>query len=129
MTQVNLLIFVFFRLTVYWGGFSEKFISVGDFRFSYIERGNRNQAQHVFVMLHGFTGDKDIWCHMGGVLPKTLYIVAVDLPGHGYTTRKHHDDHSISVQASKLYQVIRKVVGRLAPKSISPQSTSPHQVD
>lgn len=85
--------------------FTIKYVSVGDFRFSYIERGKRQGAENVILMVHGFTGDKGVWCLMGNALPKTFHLVAVDLPGHGYTTRKHHDDHSIPAQAAKLHQV------------------------
>ena len=78
---------------------------MGDFRFSYIERGDGKKAEHVILMVHGFTGDKGVWCLMGSALPKSYHLVAVDLPGHGYTTRKHHDDHSIPAQVAKLHQV------------------------
>jgi len=79
---------------------------VGDFRFSYIERGDCEKAEHVILMVHGFTGDKGVWCLMGDAIPKTYHLLAVDLPGHGYTTRKHHDDHSIPAQVAKLHQFV-----------------------
>lgn len=79
---------------------------MGDFRFSYIERGDCEKAEHVILMVHGFTGDKGVWCLMGDAIPKTYHLLAVDLPGHGYTTRKHHDDHSIPAQVAKLHQVL-----------------------
>lgn len=87
------------------GGFTSKYVEVGDFRFSYIERGNSEKAEHVILMVHGFSGDKGVWCLMGDVLPKTYHLLAVDLPGHGYTTRKYHDDLSIPAQVAKLHQV------------------------
>lgn len=90
-------------------GFSLKYVSVGDFRFSYIERGDGKKAEHVILMVHGFTGDKGVWCLMGSALPKSYHLVAVDLPGHGYTTRKHHDDHSIPAQVAKLHQFVLAV--------------------
>ncbi|KAJ7375047.1 Alpha beta hydrolase [Desmophyllum pertusum] len=89
--------------------FTIKYVSVGDFRFSYIERGKRQGAENVILMVHGFTGDKGVWCLMGNALPKTFHLVAVDLPGHGYTTRKHHDDHSIPAQAAKLHQFVMAI--------------------
>lgn len=97
------------RLTILKGGFTLKSVSVGDFRFSYIERGDSKKAEHVILMVHGFTGDKGVWCLMGDVLPKSYHLLAVDLPGHGYTTRKHHDDHSIPAQVAKLHQFVLAV--------------------
>ena len=99
------MVHLFYRLTILKGGFTLKSVSVGDFRFSYIERGDSKKAEHVILMVHGFTGDKGVWCLMGDVLPKSYHLLAVDLPGHGYTTRKHHDDHSIPAQVAKLHQV------------------------
>lgn len=91
------------------GGFTSKYVEVGDFRFSYIERGNSDKAEHVILMVHGFSGDKGVWCLMGDVLPKTYHLLAVDLPGHGYTTRKYHDDLSIPAQVAKLHQFVLAV--------------------
>lgn len=87
------------------GGFTLKYASVGDFRFSYMERGKGRGVENVVLMVHGFTGDKGVWSLVGNVFPKTYHLIAVDLPGHGYTTRKHHDDHSIPAQVAKLHQV------------------------
>jgi len=94
-----------YRFLILRGGFTLKYVSVGDFRFSYIERGNGQGAENVVLMVHGFTGDKGVWSLVGNVFPKTYHLIAVDLPGHGYTTRKHHDDHSIPAQVAKLHQV------------------------
>ena len=96
---------LFYRLIILRGGFALKYVSVGDFRFSYIERGHHEKAEHVILMVHGFSGDKGVWCRMGDVFPSTYHLIAVDLPGHGYTTRKYHDDHSILALVAKLHQV------------------------
>ncbi|XP_067032104.1 monoacylglycerol lipase abhd6-A-like [Acropora muricata] len=97
------------RLIILRGGFALKYVSVGDFRFSYIERGHHGKAEHVILMVHGFSGDKGVWCRMGDVFPSTYHLIAVDLPGHGYTTRKYHDDHSILALVAKLHQFVLAV--------------------
>lgn len=94
------------RLLILRGGFTLKYASVGDFRFSYMERGKGRGVENVVLMVHGFTGDKGVWSLVGNVFPKTYHLIAVDLPGHGYTTRKHHDDHSIPAQVAKLHQFV-----------------------
>lgn len=108
-TSPHVLSHVIHRLTIFRGGFTLKYVSVGDFTFSYVERGKSEKAENVILMVHGFTGDKGIWCLMGKAIPKTFHLVAVDLPGHGYTTRKHHDDHSIPAQVAKLHQFVLAV--------------------
>lgn len=94
------------RLLILRGGFTLKYVSVGDFKFSYMERGKGRGVENVVLMVHGFTGDKGVWSLVGNVFPKTYHLIAVDLPGHGYTTRKHHDDHSIPAQVAKLHQFV-----------------------
>lgn len=97
------------RLIILRGGFALKYVSVGDYRFSYIERGDKEKADHVILMIHGFGLDKGTWCRMGDVLPKTFHLMAVDLPGHGFTTRKHHDDHTLLPTVAKLHQFVLAV--------------------
>lgn len=39
--------------------------------------------KEVFVMLHGFSANKDNWVRFAGHLTDTFHVVALDLPGHG----------------------------------------------
>ncbi len=57
------------------------------------------------LLLHGFASSKDTWCRMASYIPKRIHVVAVDLPGHGGTTRKEKDDISVPGLAKRVEQV------------------------
>ena len=71
-----------------------------------MERGVSGRGKNSLLLLHGFTSQKAMWCEMAKVLPRSYHLIAVDLPGHGNSTRNLHDDYSISSQAEKLHQVL-----------------------
>lgn len=90
---------------MYRAGFTPKTVDVGDFQFCYMERGIPTDTNQTIVLIHGFSASKDAWCYMSHALPKTEHIIALDLPGHGKSTRKHDGDHTIPTQVTKLHQV------------------------
>ena len=55
--------------------------------------------------MHGFTSGKDAWCMMANYIPKRIHVVALDLPGHGGTTRKEKEDLSVPGIAKRVEQV------------------------
>lgn len=70
-----------------------------------MERGQPSKMENSFLFIHGFSGAKDVWCQMAKAFPKTHHLIALDLPGHGKSTRKFSDDFSIPSQVAKLHQV------------------------
>ena len=62
-------------------------------------------CETTILLIHGFAATKDVWCTMASAFPPSSHLIAVDLPGHGKTTRKHQDDHSVPAQVAKLHQV------------------------
>lgn len=98
------------RYLIFSCGFTKKKIKVSDnFEFSYLERGNAKDCEVSLLLVHGFTSDKESWCFMGKNIPKRVHIVALDLPGHGETTRKEKDDVSIESLANRVEQFAEAV--------------------
>ena len=105
---INIVSYFYFiaRYVTYSTGFTRKSIKISDnFEFSYIERGSAKECEISLLLVHGFTSDKESWCFMGKCIPKRIHVVALDLPGHGSTTRKEKDDISIEGLAKRVEQV------------------------
>jgi pimeloyl-ACP methyl ester carboxylesterase len=94
---------------MYRAGFTSKNVNVGDFQFSYMERGTPCDTNQSIVLIHGFAASKDAWCHMSYAFPHTVHIIALDLPGHGKSTRQHDGDHTVPAQVIRLHQVCFEV--------------------
>lgn len=63
-----------YRLLILRGGFTLNYASVGDFKFSYMERGKGRGVENVVLMVHGFTGDKGVWSLVGNVFLKHIIL-------------------------------------------------------
>lgn len=106
ISRCHIIFVSIFRYLIFSCGFTKKKIKVSDnFEFSYLERGNAKDCEVSLLLVHGFTSDKESWCFMGKNIPKRVHIVALDLPGHGETTRKEKDDVSIESLANRVEQV------------------------
>ncbi len=90
-----------FKQSLFEGGISmerwrsslvEKQIRVDDLNVSYLERAGSGET---IVLLHGFSGNKDLWVRFARWLPREYRVIAIDLPGHGSTTRDATKTHSI----------------------------------
>ena len=86
-------------------GFVVRNVEVEQFSYSFIERGNHLSCESTVLLIHGFAATKDVWCTMANAFPPSSHLIALDLPGHGKTTRKQLDDHSIPEQVAKLHNV------------------------
>ena len=96
---------------IYSSGFTKKTVKVSDnFEFSYMERGNAKDNEISLLLVHGFSSDKESWCLMGKAIPKRIHIIALDLPGHGSTTRKEKEDVSIQGLAKRVEQVTKSLI-------------------
>ena len=69
-----------------------KTLQAGDLTFSYLERTGPGET---IVLLHGFSADKDNWGRFIRHLPKEYRVIAIDLPGHGSTTRDTQTTYTI----------------------------------
>ena len=57
---------------------------------AYLQTGP-DDADTALVLIHGFGGDHLNWSLLQGSLPTALRVVAIDLPGHGASTREVGD--------------------------------------
>lgn len=57
-------------------------------RLSYLDRG---EGPMTLVFLHGLTSQKFIWHKNIQILSKYFRCIAVDLPGHGFSTKENRD--------------------------------------
>ncbi|HNY65338.1 MAG TPA: alpha/beta fold hydrolase [Deltaproteobacteria bacterium] len=67
-------------------------IQVNDLSVSYLERDGGGET---IVLLHGFSAEKDNWVRFVKHLPPRYRVIAIDLPGHGMTTRNWKTTYSI----------------------------------
>ncbi len=100
------LIYRFWQsLIIFITGFRVRKCHVADnYAFEFIERGSKDVQEVSVLLVHGFTSGKENWCMMASYFPKRFHVIAVDLPGHGGTTRKENDDISIPSLVRRIEQ-------------------------
>ncbi|HQQ15381.1 MAG TPA: alpha/beta hydrolase [Deltaproteobacteria bacterium] len=69
-----------------------KTLQAGGLTFSYLERTGTGET---IVLLHGFGADKDNWVRFVRRLPGEYRVIAIDLPGHGSSTRDAQTTYTI----------------------------------
>ena len=67
------------------GGDQTETIQVGEFSVNYLRQGS---GARTAVLLHGFGGDLNNWLFNQAALAEHRTVIALDLPGHGLTTKK-----------------------------------------
>lgn len=66
-----------------------KRIRVNDISISYLIDNKFPEAEYTLLFLHGFPFNKDTWMSQLEQLPEQVQGIAVDIRGHGQTTRGH----------------------------------------
>ncbi|XP_059151092.1 monoacylglycerol lipase ABHD6-like [Physella acuta] len=92
--QPSMLIQVYFRVAVRWSGMKMKYtkpLSDG-FTFFYGEKGHFIKDQMSILLLHGFSADHFMWAPIVQNISSNVHVVAVDLPGHGFSSNPLKDD-------------------------------------
>lgn len=69
------------------GGLSPEKVSVGNIEINYVRIENEEATAAPIVLLHGFGGDLNNWLFNLEALGSERTVVALDLPGHGATTK------------------------------------------
>ncbi|MDH3587932.1 MAG: alpha/beta fold hydrolase [Gammaproteobacteria bacterium] len=64
---------------------------------SYLER---DAAGPTIVLLHGFASEKDSWLRFLRKIPKNYRIIALDLPGHGGSSRDPQRSYTVESMVS-----------------------------
>lgn len=63
-----------------------------------------------FVLVHGFFGSTYSWDKVAqDIADKGFYVVALDLPGYGYSTKETGIDHSLTANANLVWNFINKM--------------------
>ncbi|XP_008319284.1 monoacylglycerol lipase abhd6-B [Cynoglossus semilaevis] len=81
----------------------------GSYRFSYFSNVTPGGSTPSLLLLHGFSDKKDSWLPLIKYLPKNQHIVAVDMPGHGGTSRPDGEDYSIEGQVVRIHQFVQSI--------------------
>ncbi len=65
-----------------------EFVEVNDRQFRFLKRG---EGEPPAVLIHGFTGDLNNWLFNHGALASDRAVYALDLPGHGQSSKDVND--------------------------------------
>lgn len=71
-------------------------------RWTWAEGGNGP----LLLLLHGYTGGKENWYPLAGILKKHFRVIAPDLPGWGQSQRDAGADYGYTAQAQRLARFI-----------------------
>ncbi|XP_005102729.1 monoacylglycerol lipase ABHD6 [Aplysia californica] len=107
--QPSMILQAYFRVAVRWSGMKircTKLLPDG-FRFFYGEKGQKTKGQMSVVFLHGFTADHFMWAPIVQNIPSSIHVIAVDLPGHGFTMDPlDNDDIGFRAQVTRIKQFL-----------------------
>jgi len=67
---------------------SEEYVKVGEIKIRYIEEGGSNGT---IVLIHGLGGFAERWSAVIPLLSKKYRVIALDLPGYGYSEKPSID--------------------------------------
>jgi abhydrolase domain-containing protein 6 len=73
---------------------------VAGWSVAYSEGGDRGRP--TVVLLHGFSGDRDLWMRFAGHLLRDYHVMIPDLAGHGATGFRPGADYSAPAQAARV---------------------------
>lgn len=79
----------------------EKTIQIDDIQVSFLE-GAQAQDKETMLLIHGFAASKENWLRFAGHLRDEYRIVAVDLLGHGKSTKNPALNHDLDDQVQYL---------------------------
>lgn len=80
-------------------GLEWKEIESDGYRLAYLERAADGDT---VVLLHGFASEKDSWTRFVRHLPDHYRVIALDLPGHGESTRRPDEVHDVPYLVMRL---------------------------
>lgn len=83
----------------------ESTINISDHAISYLTVGKGD----TILFVHGIMANKIMWYHLIFRMEKDFYIVDIDLPGFGESSRNDTADYSIEAQSERLRQIVDKL--------------------
>ncbi|RBW48993.1 alpha/beta fold hydrolase [Marinobacter sp. F3R11] len=80
-------------------------ITVGDLKIAYLRNSEMNNGDTI-VLVHGFGANKDNWTRIARELSDDFNIYAIDLPGHGESSKPLNLGYHLEDQVSHLARII-----------------------
>ena len=104
------------------GGLSEHEVSVHGHQIRYVKGGP--DGAPVLLLLHGFASNKDHWTRMAPYVTDAFRVIALDLPGFGFSTRNATVSYDITSQARRLSAFTEAL--KLPPHHVAGNSMGGH---
>lgn len=87
-------------------GLEASTINVGELDIAYLHNRKTNNGDTV-VLVHGFAANKDNWTRMAGKLTDEFNVYAIDLPGHGDSSKPMDLGYRLEQQVSHLARILK----------------------
>lgn len=100
-----------------WSGLHTDSVEVQGATIAYLER---DATGPTVVLLHGFASEKDSWLRFVRKLPKHYRIIALDLPGHGSSSRDADRVYTIDA----MVQLVQSAISALTTEPVHVVGTS-----
>lgn len=89
-------------------GLEASTIEVGNLNIAYLQNKETVQGDTI-VMIHGFGANKDNWTRLARQLSDNFNIYAIDLPGHGESSKPLDIGYHFDEQTHRLKQILDKL--------------------
>ncbi|WP_417516335.1 alpha/beta fold hydrolase [Marinobacter sp.] len=80
-------------------------IAVGDLDIAYLRNSEANKGDTI-VLVHGFGANKDNWTRLAHELTDDFNVYAIDLPGHGESSKPLDLGYRLEEQVSHLARIL-----------------------
>ncbi|MCM0613408.1 alpha/beta fold hydrolase [Marinobacter sediminum] len=81
-------------------------IQVGELEIAYLQNAERNNGDNI-VMIHGFGANKDNWTRFANELTGDFNVYAIDLPGHGESSKPLDLGYRLDEQVAHLADILK----------------------
>ncbi|AOY89828.1 alpha/beta hydrolase [Marinobacter salinus] len=81
-------------------------IQLGELQITYLRNQERNNGDAI-VMIHGFGANKDNWTRLASELTSDFNVYAIDLPGHGESSKPLDLGYSLEEQTAHLADILK----------------------
>lgn len=91
-------------------GFERRTVEFDGYRIVYLERPAEGET---IVLLHGFASEKDVWLQFTRYLPDEYRVIAVDMPGHGESSKRVDETYDVPYLVARFAEGIDEMgIGR-----------------
>lgn len=87
-------------------GVQSKSVQLDEQHLGYLHRPGSGPT---VVLLHGFASEKDVWLRFLRTLPRDYEVIALDLPGHGDSSRNPEFHYDIPAMVGLVQEAVRAV--------------------